>query len=73
MIEYPYIRKTSRYLFYAICSIGFSIIVTLPASAFIARDVIMQLIGPISIAAFLALRDLEKNAEARGKDKGSHP
>jgi hypothetical protein len=39
---------------------------SLVMAVFFARDVAIQMVGPVSIAAFIALRDLEKNAEARG-------
>lgn len=73
MSEYPHIRKTGRYLFYAVCAIGAGVIVSLATAAFFARDVAIQIVGPVSIAAFIALRDLEKNAEARGRKQGQRP
>lgn len=69
MTDYPHIRKTGRYLFYAVCAIGAGVMASLVMAVFFARDVAIQMVGPVSIAAFIALRDLEKNAEARGRER----
>lgn len=66
--EYPHLRKVGRYLFYAPCALGFGLLagVTLLALG-IARDLAMPLGNLCAFFAFLALRDIEKNAFIRAR------
>lgn len=66
--EHPHIRQVGRYLAYLFLAFNTAMVI----SAFVdiaglKRDFSTQLIGPIAIVIFLYLRDMEKNAEIRGR------
>lgn len=73
--ELPNLRRVGRYAFYAPCAFGFAILAAaLLISAFgMKKEWVRQAIGPVFVVAFLALRDLEKNAEARGRAQSLTP
>jgi len=61
-----HIRKVGRYLFYAPCALGLAVLVAAVVAVMgIAPDTAKEVIFPVFFVAFLALRDIEKNAEAR--------
>lgn len=63
---FPHIRKVGRYAFYLPCAFGLGILVAaLLHAAGISHDFAREAVFPVCLVAFLALRDLEKNAEAR--------
>jgi len=66
--EYPHIRKVGRYLFYVPCALGFGSLIGVALIKFgVLRDIAIPMANICSFAAFLALRDIEKNAEKRAR------
>lgn len=66
--DYPHLRKVGRYLFYAPCAFGLgtSLGVALLAVG-VARDLAVPTGNLAAFFAFLALRDIEKNAFIRAR------
>lgn len=66
--DLPEIRKVGRYLLYAPCALGFGILVGVTLLAIgLARDMALPLGNLCAFFAFLALRDIEKDAFVRAR------
>jgi len=67
-VTIPHLRQVGRYLFYMPCAFGLALLVTITLIEIgVNREWAKEAIMPVALAAFLALRDLEKNAEARAR------
>lgn len=63
--EVPYIRKVGRYLFFAVCAFGCSLIGYAAGMRFGFNADVARMLGTAAmLASFLALRDMDKNARA---------
>lgn len=68
--EYPHLRKVGRYAFYAPCALGLGLLIGVGLMfAGINRDWATSAGNLCAFIAFLALRDIEKNAEKRAVRK----
>lgn len=64
--ELPHVRKVGRYLFYGLCSFGFSLLFHAVCRKTGLPNWLTEYIGTAAMfIAFMALRDMEKNADAR--------
>jgi len=60
--EIPYVRKTGRYAFFALCAFGVSLQGFAAALACgLSRDISGMVANAAFIAAFLVLRDMSRN------------
>lgn len=65
MSEYPHIQKTGRYLFFAVCAFGLSLVVYALVKTIGFADEVQLAASNISgLASFLALRDMDKAARS---------